>query len=192
MLFRSGDIKKTLDAINGTLELCGARGRRKNVRANCLHDNESYILWTQDNKMHELKMADISTVGAALVVPPKANYNVQAKTILNGATIKFGAKQYIIDVAIFAIHERGNAKLLITMFKPDTVTELIRSSIRDYIVHTLQTEIQLEINNEKPDNRDYLKEGKFLQDALRVEISAKAEEEKSKAKGKDGSDAKKA
>jgi len=163
-----GHTAKLTETFLDILEMHKAKGRRQYVRANCLSDHSSVLIWNENNKMHQVKLVDISVMGAAAVLPSANSNIVQEKMIVRGATLKIGTKQFIIDFIVYAIHQRGDKKLLITLFTPETVNG-IKDSIQEYVYSQLHEHMLFSISGEKSDDRDYNQLGKSYHEASNSE-----------------------
>ncbi len=146
----SADSKKIVENIEDILKINNAKGRRQYVRANCLSDKNSMLIFNDGNLINQLKLVDISHMSAATLAPAIRNTNLEKNTLIRGATLKLGSKQYIINFIVYDIHTRGDKELLITLFTPETVSGL-KEPIMDYVFETLQTHLTASINGERRD-----------------------------------------
>ena len=172
ILNSSGVPAKIAEKIADILEMNHAKGRRQYVRANCLFDKAATIFWTQNNLLHQLKLVDISIVGAALKIDPGHSDIPEVNTVIRSATLKLGAKQFVIDFVIYAVHQRGDRQLMITLFVPDTVAGF-KSAIQEYIYDIMQEEMMSQVSNDKPDDKQYNQLGKSIAEAVHAQEAAK-------------------
>ncbi|MBQ2530264.1 MAG: hypothetical protein II547_08430, partial [Treponema sp.] len=76
------------------------------------------------------------------------------------------------DFVVFAIHQRGDKQLMITIFVPETVSGF-KSAIQEYIYDILQEQVMSEISNDKPDDKQYNQLGKSIAEAVHAQETAK-------------------
>ena len=164
-------MNKIAEKIADILEMNNAKGRRQYVRANCLNDKSSVLFYTQNNLLHQLKLVDISIVGAAVKIESN-NDLPQINSVIRSATLKLGTRQFIVDFVVYAIHQRGDKQLMITLFVPETVSGF-KSAIQEYIYEILQEQVMSEISNDKPDDKQYNQLGKSIAEAVHAQETAK-------------------
>ncbi|MBO7639007.1 MAG: hypothetical protein J6S91_08530 [Treponema sp.] len=167
----AGVMNKIAEKIADILEMNNAKGRRKYVRANCLNDKSAVLFYTQNNLLHQLKLVDISIVGAAVKLESNDDLP-QINSVIRSATLKLGTRQFIVDFVVFAIHQRGERQLMITLFVPETVSGF-KTAIQEYIYDILQEQVMAEISNDKPDDKQYNQLGKSIAEAVHAQESAK-------------------
>ncbi len=167
----SGVMNKIAEKIADILEMNSAKGRRQYVRANCLNDKTAVLFYTQNNLLHQLKLVDISIVGAAVKLESNDDLP-QVNSVIRSATLKLGTRQFIIDFVVFAIHQRGDRQLMITLFVPETVGGS-KPAIQEYIYDILQEQVMSEISNDKPDDKQYNQLGKSIAEAVHAQETAK-------------------
>ena len=175
------DRSKLFNEISDILLLNNAKGRRQSVRANCLQDKRALFTWATDSIMYQVKMVDISAAGAALMIPAKHKIILQEKTVIHNATVILGNKQLTLSFLVYAIYQKGENQLVVTLFMPDTATG-IKRSIRDYVFQTLQQQMELSINGEPKDNHDYAEDGRNFQEQLKANAEVRRKEEQEKQK----------
>jgi len=179
----STDSKKIVENIEDILKINNAKGRRQYVRANCLSDKNSMLIFNDGNLINQLKLVDISHMSAATLAPAIRNTNLEKNTLIRGATLKLGSKQYIINFIVYDIHTRGDKELLITLFTPETVSGL-KEPIMDYVFETLQTHLAASINGERRDETNYNQQGKAYAEAMKKEAAQQKKENEAKSKSK--------
>lgn len=168
------------------LMLLQVKGKRQYVRANCLSDKNAKLLWTHDDKMHELKMVDISNVGSALLLPVKFRDQVQDKMIIRGAAMQIGSVNKNIDLVVYGIHDSGANILVITLFL-NAGDPNLKSLTKKYIYDTLQAQMLASINNRPLDETDYISLGSQLAKELKEKNgTGKKESEENKENSSDG------
>ena len=164
------------DSISDILTFHNAKGRRQHVRANCMQDKNASIIWLQEGKMYEMKMLDISVVGAALFIPPRFQNIVREKTAIRNATLKIGKKQFVINFNVYGIHQKGGNMLMVTSFTqmPPTITD----AIKEYVYDQQQAQLLNSINGESADTTDYAEQGNYFLSQYKNEEEVKAKEVK--------------
>ena len=178
----SSDTKKIIGNIEDILKINNAKGRRQYVRANCLADRGAMLIWNEGNLVNQVKLVDISHMSAATLAPSIKNTVLEKNSLIRGATLKLGEKQFIINFIVYDIHKRGDKELLITLFTPETASGL-KEPIMEYIYETLQAQMAASINGEYRDEMAYNQHGKAFADALKKELALQREKEaKSRSK----------
>ncbi|MBQ2601624.1 MAG: hypothetical protein II584_04480 [Treponema sp.] len=164
---------KLLDAIRGIAESEHAKGRRQYVRANCFSENLHELMWNQDNTIIKLKLADISTSGAAVKVQQKFLPLIQEKSKIRGATLRLGTRQFLIDFIVYGIHQRGPNTLMITIFQQETI-RVLHDDLQNYIYEILQKHMAEEMELLALDEKEYNKLGKQIK-IPKLTVDPKAE-----------------
>lgn len=150
----SGKLDDITDTLKGILEINGAKGRRQYVRAQCVKDNSAMMYYTVDNKMYQLKLIDISSVGVAALLPPQFNNLVQPNSVLRNVTFSFSTKQIQLDAAVFAIKESDKFSTLVILFMKGT-SGANRKTVRDYVFSMLEKKVLESIIGEEKDSTNY-------------------------------------
>lgn|SRR5574344_58382 len=150
----SGKLDDITDTLKGILEINGAKGRRQYVRAQCVKDNSAMMYYTVDNKMYQLKLIDISSVGVAALLPPQFNNLVQPNSVLRNVTFSFSTKQIQLDAAVFAIKESDKFSTLVILFMKGT-SGANRKTVRDYVFSMLEQKVLESIIGEEKDSTNY-------------------------------------
>lgn len=166
--------QKLLESVKETLVAAKAKGRRQYVRANCLNQKSSELFWTNDNTMVQMKLVDISTSSAATKVQKKDLDYIKSmeKSVIHGATLNMGGKQYLIDFLIYGVHQRGDSTLMVALFLQDSI-KAIKDEIQDYVFDVLQKQLLESIELYAPDQKEYNKLGKQLKLATKDGPEAK-------------------
>ena len=171
----SQDTSKIISSIEDILKINNAKGRRQYVRANCLSDRSAFLIWNDGNLVNQVKLVDISHVSAATLAPSIKNTKLEKNTLIRGATLKIGSKQFIINFIVYDIHTRGDKELLITLFTPDSAPGL-REPIMEYIFEILQAQMAASLNGEKRDDTNYNQQGKAFAEAMKKEAAQQKKE----------------
>lgn len=124
------ELTSTLDQI---LELNGAKGRRKYIRADCSHDPFVYAKFAVANKTYEVKIKDISSVGFSVDIPIEFESQVKANLVVRNCTIKLHDTYFIEPVTVIIAKPDNTIMHVVFVFlKGMSLTNkvLIRSYIR--------------------------------------------------------------
>ncbi len=186
LITTNGSEDQILTDIANILMLLQVKGKRQYVRANCLSDRNAKLLWTHNDKMHELKMVDISNVGSALLLPSKFRDQIQDKMIIRGAAMQIGSVNKNIDLVVYGLHDSGSNILVITLFL-NAGDPNLKSLTKKYIYDTLQAQMLASINNCPLDETDYIYLGSSLARELKEKsIIERKESEEKKETSSDG------
>lgn len=163
------------ESISDILTFHSAKGRRQHVRVNCMMDKNASIIWLQEGRMYEMKMLDISVVGAALFIPPRFQNMVHEKTAIHNATLKIGKKQFVINFNVYGIHQKGPNMLMVTSFTQ--MSPVIVDAIKEYVYEQQQVQLLASINGESADPTDYAELGIAFFSQYKNELDVKRKEE---------------
>ena len=139
-----GFIKLSLGAqesakiITRVLDANEARGRRRYVRARCEKaPNTGYNL-EYDGQKSEGPILDISSVGAAIRLPP--GRSISAKSLIRNVQLRLRSKLVLLDAAVLG--SRSDDKSIhVLLFRGEEV-EKQKRQIRHFIHKSLQSEIE--------------------------------------------------
>ncbi len=183
MITLNRQILDVANAIKGILTICGAKGRRQYIRAQCSKDNTSYVSWTKDRLTFQFKLQDISSVGAAIIIPEKYFGIFKQSDLLRDIIFVLGSKSVKANAVIYAIKDNPEKKsksgiLLYTQGISHSSKELIR----EYVFRTLDSSVFASAAGEPLDAFDYEKETedekqqKKAEDAFLINDSNKDDE----------------
>ncbi len=137
-----------------TLESLNAKGRRKYVRINCMADKETEVFWFSRNTMIKAKIIDISSVGAAILVPGKFAQFIQPGLQLNDLTIMIGPKQMSVMATVLTVKPQGDSVVGVLLLDKNT-PDSIRDFIRNYVSDNLQRAMTSLTAKQPSDTTDY-------------------------------------
>ena len=163
-------IPNLIESFRNVLDMYNVKGRRQYVRAMCLQEKDSTVLWQHGGKLFQFKMADISIVSAAVVLPAEFKKFFKPGMILEHILMKMGTLSFEVDLQIYAIHDRGESALMITMFTGEAYTASVKKTIMDYVYKTLNNQIGYSISGEKSDTTDYIQLGRRFQEEQKQEL----------------------
>lgn len=139
--------------IQAILDKTNAKGKRQYIRANLFYDRDASLFWNYGQKMHQLKLLDISSVGMAVKVPAQISNLVTKNTVLRDVTLKLGTKQFLVEAVVFAIKQENDMTNWILLLSK-TSTQ-IKETIRAYISFQIQKTMMATINGDTLDDSDY-------------------------------------
>lgn len=168
----SGKLDDITDTLKGILEINGAKGRRQYVRTQCVQDKDAMMYYTTTDKMYRFKLIDISSVGAAALLPLQFKSTFQPNSVLQDVSVSLGAKQVHMSAAVFAIKDSVKYSTLVILFIKGT-SSATRATIRDYIFESLQKAMLDSIVGEEKDSNDYSNiqtQSTSLEDAFLLDV----------------------
>ena len=136
------------------LDNLGAMGLRKYVRANCIQEPKADALWMRDNRMFQLKIIDISSVGFAARLAANQANAVGVNQVIRGVTLNLRTHQIVVDIKISGIKAAGDYLLAIVMFDSSTPPQAI-DKVRAYITENLQDSIVANLTRNDIDRLNY-------------------------------------
>lgn len=159
MISLNKQILEVAATIKSILELCGAKGRRQYIRAQCSKDNTSYVSWTKDRSTFQFKLQDISSVGAAIVIPEKYFDLFKQNDLLRDLVIVLGSKSVKSNAVVFAIKDNSEKKTKTgVLFYTQGISHTSKDLIREYVFRTLDSSVFASAAGEPFDAFDYEKE----------------------------------
>ncbi|MBB5219371.1 hypothetical protein DYE49_09915 [Treponema rectale] len=151
-------VDESTDAITTEIENilveCNAKGMRQYVRAKITNERDAQMFWTSDDKLFQMKLLDISSVGMCVKVPAQMINLAQKNTVLRDLTLRIGPKQYVVDAIVFAIKPDVDGINWILLLHPNTPAQ-VKTAIRAYVSETIQKQMMVSINNKAEDTTDY-------------------------------------
>ena len=154
LIMTSENPESMLHEVVKNLDKLGAMGLRKYVRANCMQEPKADALWMRNNRMFQLKIVDISSVGFAARVAANQAAAVGVNQIIRGVTLNLRSRQVVVDIKITAIKSAGDFLLAIVMFDSSTPPSSIEK-VREYITENLQDSIMSILTRNDIDRLDY-------------------------------------
>lgn len=153
------DFSGGIDGISATIQeiitKLNAKGRRQYVRANLIQDKDAALFWNHGNKMHQLKIFDLSSVGMAVKIPSVLDNQIIAKNfVLQDVTMRLGVRQLVIEAIVFAVKKTEQGTMWVLLLHPSTPPS-VKDEIRDYVFKSLENAMMISINSAKKDSTDY-------------------------------------
>ncbi len=145
------DLTETLTAI---LDINGAMGRRKFIRASCDVSGSMYIKFNFNGSEVALPLVDFSSVGIACRIPEKQIESFPDNTLLSNVSLYLYGETLKISLVVLKHFERNGEYSLITILGKDTLPET-RKTIRNYVFRVLENKVDGQIAAGKPDETEY-------------------------------------
>ncbi len=120
------------------LEANEAKGRRRYVRARCENAPNTGFNLTFAGQTHTGPILDISSVGAAIRLPPGST--IPQKSLIRNVQFRLRSKLVHLDVAVLGSRS-DDARVHVVLYKSAT-SETQRREIRYFIHKSLQAEIE--------------------------------------------------
>lgn len=136
------------------LELNGAKGRRKYVRADCEKDSLTYAHIKIGNIFLDLKIKDISSVGFSCIVPTNVVSEFKPNTVIRNCTIILHDKKITIPSAVIMVKNIENKHYGVFLYLKGILFSS-KTTIRNYISSRLMRLLLLSTEGMEPDETDY-------------------------------------
>lgn len=131
-----------------TLKANEAKGRRKYVRASCLHDSLSAINIREGPIKTVGKLQDISTVGFSCILDPDPAF--EKNSVLHDVQLKLRASLVRLEVIVFGTRVQDDRTVYVMLFRQG-LQQTAREKIRNFIQLTLQAEIEQDAKEDSED-----------------------------------------
>ncbi|MBO4403978.1 MAG: hypothetical protein J5780_01440 [Treponema sp.] len=142
------------EEVEKLLETNHAKGKRQYVRASLAAEREANMFWMNGDKLIQMKLVDISSVGMSAFIPEAMAGLAHEKSILRNITLRLGPKQFVIDTVVLATKTCQGGALWIMLMLQNT-PDHIRNTIRDFVSETNQKLMILSIEDKPSDKTDY-------------------------------------
>ena len=136
------------------LDLNGAKGRRKYIRADCSHDRFVIAKLVVSTSVYEIKIKDISSVGFSVDVPLSYQDQIKTNLVVRNCTIKLHDK-YFTEPATIIIAKPEKDTIHVVFVFLQGMSFANKSLIRSYIHALLQKKISEILKGCSPDTSDY-------------------------------------
>lgn len=143
-----------IDQLKNILEINGAKGRRKYIRADTRRIPNVGVSLPLANVEVKLKLKDISSVGFACTGPVLIKEKFKINTLLRNIKLTLSGKDYRCSGAVVMSTSNSEDATLVIVFTKG-MSFLLKSSIKDFIKQTLQDEINFQIVQGCFDETDY-------------------------------------
>lgn len=145
-----------VDNLMRILDLNGAKGKRRFVRADCEDDVLVSADCTIDGARIPLKITDISSAGVSCRTEEKFAGFFKPNMLIRDLSISLRSKK--IQVSSIVIHSsvKGNALTVILLFTKG-MSIASQKIVREYVQYCLQKEINDQLMDSPPDKSNYAK-----------------------------------
>jgi len=150
----NGKIDDITNTLRGILEINGAKGRRQYIRAQCASDKNAIMYYTVGDKLYQMKLIDISSVGMVAILPFQFRTLVQPNSVMRNITISLNNKNIVLNAAVYGIKKNAQFLMLVLFFIKGTPAS-VKTSIREYIFKFLDANMISSIIGEAIDSTDY-------------------------------------
>ena len=136
------------------LDLNGAKGRRKYIRADCSHDSHSFIKLNVNSNIYDVKIKYISSVGFSADIPLEYDIPLKINMLIRSCIIKLNDKSLTEPATIISINPfKDKVHVVFVFLKAMTYNN--KSIIRSYIHERLNAKISDLLKGCIPDSYDY-------------------------------------
>ena len=140
--------------IISVLNINGAKGQRKYIRADCSTSSSIAAQCSIGGVVYPMKLLDISSVGLSCIVPAAAMKYIQVNSVIRDVIISLFLKKIRVSCAVIMIKEKNGKSILVMLFTKG-MPEAAKKSIREYIRSYGQSLIGDFFVPSQEDNQDY-------------------------------------
>jgi len=137
------DMSKAISNVLEILEQVNVKGRRKFLRATVDADTNATMNMPIDGDYINAVVRDVSVVGFSCVF--EQNPVLKKNTLYKNIQIRLQSNLLKVEAIVFGSREENDQKIYVFLFTQRTDSE-IRSKIRKFIQHSLQTKMDQELN----------------------------------------------
>ncbi|OJF77067.1 MAG: hypothetical protein BKP49_04225 [Treponema sp. CETP13] len=148
------NIEELKENFTALLDINGAKGKRKFVRADCKNDSNIFASCVVKGITVQMHVENISTVGFCCTAPLSGQYLFQVNSVVRKLSLVINNKEIICNTAVI-IKKKGTKKLLLVFLFLQGFSYTSKTIIRDYITNYLQHTIHLIQTNLPLDTQDY-------------------------------------
>ncbi len=136
------------------LDLNGALGRRKYIRADCSHDRFVYAKLQVSTEVYDIKIKDISSIGFSVDVPIEYKNQVKTNLVIRNCAVKLHDKTVIEPCTIIIVKPQDTMLHVVFVFLKG-MSYASKNVIRSYIHSLLQKKLSEILKGCVPDTTDY-------------------------------------
>lgn len=140
--------------IKNILDLNGAKGRRRFVRADCFDESQIGIFFDFGEKRFTMKIKDISSAGISCVASAKYAESFKINMLIRDFSLIIRNQTYKCSAAVLMAAVNAD-KLTVVLVFVKTISSAIRNSIKEFIRTSLQSKITKMVLETVPDVTDY-------------------------------------
>ena len=136
------DLEKNIKQIVEILQVLGAKGRRKFIRATIDDASNATVNLPIEGTFVNGKIKDISVVGISFTLD--GNPEIAKNALVKDVQIILQTSRIKVEGIVFGSRMDGKEKIYVLLFSQRTDSE-VRAKIRKYIQHNLQTKMDVEL-----------------------------------------------
>ena len=130
-----------LDNFRKIFELNGAKGNRKYIRLDCKNTRVVSACFVQENKLFEVFIQNISSVGFACTFDEKSAKYFKENAVFNNISFTFGRNTIVCPSVVFRIMD-NTAVFLFTPAMPLSYKEAIRRFVQSVLIKTFELKLR--------------------------------------------------
>lgn len=130
-----------LENFRKIFELNGAKGNRKYIRLDCQNSKVVSACFIQDNKLFEVIIKNISSVGFACTFDEKSAKYFKENAVFNNISFTFGRTTIVCPSVVFRIMD-NTAVFLFTNAMPLAYKEAIRKFVQSVLIKTFELKLK--------------------------------------------------
>lgn len=159
------------------LEINGAKGRRRYVRAKCSDDFASFATFSIQSNEIQVNINDISSAGISCSTSAAYAEFFKPNTLIRNFSVTLNRKKVTCIGVILMTNIQGDKLSFVVVFTQNTAFTT-RSFIREYVHRSLQNQIEAQLLNIKTDNTDYSQAAQEASNSEDVKELEESEEQK--------------
>lgn len=145
--------------VQGVLDMNGAKGRRQYVRCSCFHEEAFIYLSNTDaagkTTMFQEKVVDISSATIAVNLPTFLHGTLKKGSWLRNVIITLNGRQITTNLQVFLLKNIAQDVEIAILTYSEKLDSINRSIIKNFVIDTLQKQVNMSINGLAEDNTDY-------------------------------------
>jgi len=143
-----------IETITAILDINGAKGQRKYVRADCKEDTKIYATCLVSGITVKLEIRNISTVGFCCTAPLASQKLFSINLVVRRLVLCIHDKEIITNAAVIAVKVEGDHLMIVLLFLQG-ISFTAKQNIRNYVTAFLQRSISIITQNIPLDTTDY-------------------------------------
>jgi hypothetical protein len=142
------------ETFTAILDMNGAKGKRKYVRADCEQDDKIIANCIVSGIEVKLKIRNISTVGLCCTAPLASHKLFQINLVVRRFVLIIHDKEIVTNAAVIAVKIEGDHLMLVLLFLQG-ISFTAKEHIRNYVTAFLERSIHIISQNIPLDTTDY-------------------------------------
>lgn len=144
-----------IEQIRSILDLNGAKGRRRFVRADCLDEARIGIFFDFSEKRFTARVKDISSAGLSCIVSLKYKDFFKVNMLIREFSLIIDNESYKCSAAVLKAFVNSGDKMTVVLVFTQAISFNVRKSIREFLRSLLQGKITKMALDTVPDPKDY-------------------------------------